>query len=774
VALDLPGRQRDIDQLLATYADMAGAGGRGRTVFVAGDVGSGRTALLHGLAGELVALRPRPVVLAGGFEDGRYVPWGDSERESRVMAVLEPAVSLAQGVHPIVGLVGQVLSMSKAAQRLLKTLSGQADRPDPSVLVGRLMEELCEQGPVALLVDDADQAGGGWWADLVLSFAPRISRGLPLLLVLTVEGPQDLGAHQDDEPDSLFVARRLRARDLATCHPLASLTVEELERWTGPATQEVLRSLVEVTAGRAELSAQLWSEWCRRDVVVEDERDGRWRFAEGGHARALDPVGEVLGDRLKRLIGATDVKTLDRTRELLACAALEGRRFTADATAAALGREGDELIDFLDDTLTGVNSRPAGVLTETGSVDVSDERGERHLWLYRFRSELDWLTLFHHGLTPRERSVYSLRLAEAIESLYGGQAHLAAHTLTRLFEDGEDPARALRYRRMGDIGVNRAVILWRARKILAAPEEPEDRAERRRGSQILLAAARELFDSGPFDEGLAFARAGQLLAPLKTDQAFALHLAANHRIMSGYYDAARADLAGALKLARELHLRQREAAARHDLALLDLIQRNHDAARAEFTNVVELCREIGDHQGEAQALTKLARIDLEQGAFDRARDQLTGVIDRCRELGNRRIESEARYGLARVELAQGAHDRARSQFKDVLALRRELQDRHGEGQARRGLADVDLEQGAYDRARAQFTDLVALSRELRDRSGEALALQGLGRVELEQGEDGRARHEFNRMLELCRELGDHQLEAAARDQLARLDEAAAG
>lgn len=553
-----------------------------------------------------------------------------------------------------------------------------------------------------------------------------------MLLVLAVEGPQELGAHQDDEPDSLYVARRLTARGLATWHSLAPLTVEELEAWTGAATPEVLRSLVQVTGGRAEWAAQQWREWCRRGVLVEDESDGRWRFATGGRERALDPVGEVLSDRLKRLVGETDLRTLDRTRELLACAALEGRHFTADAAARALGRERDELIDFLDDTLTGGDSGHDRVLAEAGSVEVSDESGERHLWLYRFNSQLDWLTLLHHGVTPHERRTHSLRLAEAMGALYGGQAHRVAHKLARLYGEGQDPERAAYYRRMGDMGVSRGILLWRARTILDARQEPQDRAERRRASQTLIAAAETLFHSGPFNEGLAFAQAGHRLAPLRRDQAQALYLAAVHRMHLGDDRRARDDLAGVIKLRRELGDRRDEAAARHELATIDLRRRAYGAARTEFTRVLKIHQELGDRRGEGNARHQLAKIDLERHAYDRARTEYTRVLDLCRELGDREWEAAVRHQLATIDLRRGASGRARTEFTRVLRLRRELGDRHGEAAARHQLAIIDWREGAYGSARAEFTRVLKMSQELGDRGGEVAARQALARLDREE------------------------------------------
>jgi len=92
---------------------------------------------------------------------------------------------------------------------------------------------------------------------------------------------------------------------------------------------------------------------------------------------------------VRRLVG-DDLNAIARTERLLACAALEGRRFTAPAVAAARGWDSDETIDFLDDLVD--SDRPDGLVIDDGFITVSDERGTRHLSMYRFARELDWLS----------------------------------------------------------------------------------------------------------------------------------------------------------------------------------------------------------------------------------------------------------------------------------------------------------------------------------------------------------------------------------------------
>lgn len=715
--LDLPGRAADLEALLAAQAAIAGEHRAGETMFVAGAEGSGRTALLCAFRAELERVRPRPVVLAGGFEDGRYVPWDpDEPPESRVMRALEGIVSLAEPLVPMAGLLGQVLAKSKAAEQLAQSLLDRSDRLDPSTLVPRLMRELCEESHVVCLVDDADRAEGGWWGEFVLMFAREVARDLPLLLVLAVNGPNDLGPHDDDEPDSLYIARRLGERGLAQWHPLEDVSFRDLARWTGPASPDLLESLIKVSCARAEWLSRLWSDWRRRGAVVHDDNRG-WRFVPDARQRALDPVGDVLGHRLNRLVDSTDPRLLESTRELLACAALEDVQFTADAVAVALDRDRDDVIDFLDEMLASTDADREQMLAWTGWIAVEDESGSRHLSRYRFSEKLDWWTL-QHGLTESEERKHSLALAQALSMLYGGQAHRVARAIARLFDTGGDVDRARHYRRMADIGINRDIILWRARRILDSSTPVETRADQHRAAQLLIAAALELYYSGPFDEALAFAQAGHRYAVSRPDQAEALRVTAVHRKHLGEYDQSRTEFTCVVDLYRELDDCAGEASARNSLGSLEFGLGNYEEARREQTRARELYSELQDLSGEAATRGNLAAIHSELGAYELAHRELTEVVALHRSLRDRNAEGITLNNLALAAQALGDHEEARVHLASAREVYRELGDPDGEALVRFHLAAIDFDLGAHEQARAEFGRVLELYGDLGDQDAE--------------------------------------------------------
>jgi hypothetical protein len=87
--IDIPGRERDLARLIAACT-AARRGGAGRTIFVAGQESSGRSALLRSLAKHVGSSRPRTVVIAGEFAGGRYEAWDcDPAADARVVAALK-------------------------------------------------------------------------------------------------------------------------------------------------------------------------------------------------------------------------------------------------------------------------------------------------------------------------------------------------------------------------------------------------------------------------------------------------------------------------------------------------------------------------------------------------------------------------------------------------------------------------------------------------------------------------------------------------------------
>ena len=298
-------------------------------------------------------------------------------------------------------------------------------------LTPHALRRLCEEGPVVCIIEARNGESGGLWADLATLFAHEIARDLPLLLVLGLDGPAQLGPHADEEPDALNVARQLTADhvDLATWHWLQPLSEEDVRAWLGPATSELVQSLLEMSDGHAGATAALWDDWRLRGVV-DAQADLQWRFSLDREYR-VNP--DAFAGRLQHLVG-NDVNALSaRPRHV----GLRGaprppfRRLGCGGRARARSGQHDRLPD---DVLTVGDENPHGFLIEDGFDTIEDENGTRHLAMYRFARELDWLLLRRRGTSDAERYHLSQRLAIAIEASYGGQAHRVAFELSRLFD----------------------------------------------------------------------------------------------------------------------------------------------------------------------------------------------------------------------------------------------------------------------------------------------------------------------------------------------------
>jgi hypothetical protein len=242
------------------------------------------------------------------------------------------------------------------------------------------------------------------------------------------------------------------------------------------------------------------------------------------------------------LLGSEDSRALDDSLKLLGCAALESRHFTADAVARVLGRDRDELVDFLDDTLVQGEERPKGVLVEDESVPIDDPRiGRRYLCRYAFTSDLYWLTLERYGLPDSRKPEVSLSLARALAELYAPDEQQVARTIARLYEADGDHSSAVRYQRMADYRGGHEVLRWQALAILSAPKEHWSHWAYLRNTTLLLEAGYKMTHAYPFSETLAVFEAAYDMARrtgVREDQAEVLRGCGHLREHLGQYDTA--------------------------------------------------------------------------------------------------------------------------------------------------------------------------------------------------------------------------------------------
>jgi len=753
--------------------EQVAADGRGQIVFITGLPGSGRTSLLRSFT--TASSVGRTTVLGGRFDGTGYIADGDVAPAPRVAAVVKrilstagSAATLAEVALPFAGLIRQGLAKSSAALQLAEESFQGDSPPDLSRMMPRVLSVLCEEhGMVTCVIDDADRAPDSWWLDLVILFANHLARDLPLLLVLSLEGSSAPGSAAADESYACGVARELTTEGRAHWNGMPRVTAAELQRWTGPAAPDVVRALVEVTMGRAGWISLLWEDWQRRETVIGTDSDSRWRFAD---ARPAAPglVMDIVGARLKRLLRSEDNAAVHRAMRLLACAALEGRQFTAEALADALGRERDAVNDEIDSVLILDETHPDGFLVNDGSVAVIDEQGERTLRLYRFEAHLDWLTLRHYGLAEREARGLNLRLARSLQANYGREAHRVAHKLERLFKAAGKNDSSRSYERMGLIGVGRDVILWRADTILASPD-PVARAARKRASVILLAAAKRLMKTGPFPRGLMFAQAAQNVAVSDTDLASACYIAGACLRHIGDYSAAIGSFDSAIDIYRHRGERGNVATALHARAHVACQRGELDRAYAEYNGVLEMQVALRARSGIAGARASLANIASMRGELVSARQYATAALNMQIEIGDRHGEAYSRSLLAGVAFKECNLSDASAAYLAVLDIERELHDQHGEAKTRCALAAIEGKRRNYAKARAELHAVLEIQRAVDDRYCEAGTLHALADVDMLDERYREARSGYLAVLSMRQTIRDRHGEATTLFKLAEVD-----
>jgi hypothetical protein len=347
---------------------------------------------------------------------------------------------------PLLGVVGAVVSVTNAARKVVSaTRSSEGHGLD---LVTQILRTAAEEGPLVLLVDDADQVEGSWWSDLLQGFASEIASNLQLFIVMTVDGPATLGSKADDEPDWLSTAERLVDDGVAEWHPVGSVTHEQVREWVGNASPMTVARLIELTGGMATLTSQMWEDWRATGVVNDDT--GQWTFSANYRERVPGRAGDVVRRRLATLI--RDEGSRKQAYALLAAAALEGMRFTPAAAAHVVDFDIDTALATLS-TISDTPDQPLGLVVKLKRVTVEMQDGNRKVERYAFTSTLAWWSLQRYGLLPSEAADAAAKLATSLVEIYGDVHPVSVRPLARLYEMTGQPELARRFRRIADHGL---------------------------------------------------------------------------------------------------------------------------------------------------------------------------------------------------------------------------------------------------------------------------------------------------------------------------------
>jgi DNA-binding SARP family transcriptional activator len=472
-------RERELEQL-ERFLDTALAG-QGRVVFVTGDAGSGKTALMQEFA-RLAQKAHADLVIAGGHGNAHtgvgdpYLPFreilglltGDIEAQwsagamtrdqaRRLWHLLPLAVEvLAEAGPDLIGSFVPIPTLVRRAQalaplgsdwltqltelvQLKKALPGNPNLQQSDLFeqYTRVLRTLASQKSLLLTLDDLQWADGGS-VNLLFHLGRRI--GGSRILIVGAYRPAEVAQGRPPTFRRAEASTDTRQRER---HPLESV-VNEFKRTFGDIEVDLERAegrefvdafldsepnrlgdtfretLHQLTKGHPLFTVELLRGMQEREELVQDT-EGRWM--EGP---ALD--WEMLPARVEAVIAERIGGLPKPLREVLTVASVEGETFTAEVVARVGAAEEQETVRCLSDTLDRKHR-----LVSARGILRSDGRRQS---LYRFRHIL-YQRYLYNSLDPVERVHLHQALGTALEALYGGEAgeiSTVAPQLARHFE----------------------------------------------------------------------------------------------------------------------------------------------------------------------------------------------------------------------------------------------------------------------------------------------------------------------------------------------------
>jgi len=442
---------------------------KGRVVYLAGAQSSGKTTLLMDLAEVLSQQTPSPIILVGGTAE----KWKKflSRCPVPVQNVVNGIGGLMSGVGTfsatldsgVTQAIGQSLQTLVQGKELYESvLSGGEDQEKVFNRVPKLKQmirELCQHHPVVWIIDDIHETTGSVWCELLRTLAEEISCRLPALVVVSVEGPEDLTSHGESSPALFSSAKKLIQLNLAEWWYIKPLTQKGINEWIGGGTGEVVDLLYSVTGGNPGYVTELW-EYCKKQcLVVKEYPDGVWRFGEDSEVfgeKLLFP-GDILRRTLKGVLGINNEITYELACDVLACGTYEGEEFTGEAIGSLILNKKtngslEDIMDLIDTYLLRTTERPDGILKLEKSIRfTSAPDNATALSRYSFCSKLVWHIVNQIAVMRAERINESYELTQILLKLYDLNPEFVYETVARLFRQGNDEVSAIHYQRLADI-----------------------------------------------------------------------------------------------------------------------------------------------------------------------------------------------------------------------------------------------------------------------------------------------------------------------------------
>jgi len=466
-------RETELEELTA-FLDRSVSGG-GQVVFITGEAGSGKTALIQEFARRAQEAHTDLIVASGkcnahtGIGDP-YSPFmemlslltGDvetrwaagmitREHAQRLWGLIPQAIKalLDNGPDLINIFVSGTALMARAqafAQasaewqiRLKRLVERKAMLPPDSALqqsdlfeqYTKMLVAVAREKPLLLLLDDLQWIDAGS-ASLLFHLCRRLTGNR--ILVVGSYRPDEVALGRGDGRHPLETVVHELKRDFGDIELEVGKTEARefvdayIDTEPNQLDSQFRETIFKQTKGHPLFTVELLKEMQNRDLLIKDKQ-GRWIQGPNLDWNALPArVDAVIEERIRRL---NEVE-----REVLTLASVEGEEFTAEVLAQLQDIETRKLIRLL----SGELDRRHHLVAAKGIRHLKN----LHLSLYLFRHILFQRYLYNH-LDEVERTHLHAEVGQILENLYGEQNEDISVQLARHFEEAGILDKAVEY-----------------------------------------------------------------------------------------------------------------------------------------------------------------------------------------------------------------------------------------------------------------------------------------------------------------------------------------
>jgi len=791
------GRERELGRLADFLARSRAS--QVQAVFISGDPGCGKTALMTAFAQKAMQAYSDLVVVQGncnafsgvgdpylpfrevlnqltGDVTGQYAAIPISNQQAQRLWARSPGViqQLVQHSYYLVdrmipgdALLGRAKTLSQGDTGWLNTLQDAIDRaraisselPRSALLeqYASLLRVLGDDSPVLLLLDDLQ------WVDQsslhLLAYLSQRLQGARVCLVCAFR-PEEVTLPRDGER-----------------HPLVPI-LNDFKRRFGEITIDLQKTNDQT--GRLFLDALLDSE---PNQLGLDFRD---RFFERtqGHPlftvellRAMQNRGDLVRDpdrgwvegqvlrwdhlptRVEAVIAERVDRLDDHLRGILAVASIEGEVFTTQVIAQVEGLSERTLYRALTQELAVQHQ----LVRETGDVLV----GGQYLGRYRFAHAL-FQEYFYQGLGTGERRLLHGEVATALETLYIGQTNRILAELAHHFIEAGWIEQAIIYlQKAGDAAsaqyANDEAVSFYSQALELVPKADLGTQFDLLEKRIAIYELQGKRDLQAADISRMEQIARGLENPIK--QATAAKAKGELAEQRGDYQGAIQAHEQAFEKSKESGDRNFEGYSLRNLGKGYWYLGKVEKAISYYEQALAIANESGDRLLEGVSLGSLGLTTYFLGQFEKAIGYYQQALTIAKEIGDWRLEGERVGMLGRAYKNLGQVAKAIGYYEQALAIAKEIGDRGGEGEwlGRLGTAYTYL--GSLEKALVYYEQALAIAREISDRGGEGLWLNTLGFTYHSLGQVEKALGYWEKALVIAQGIGNLSLEGLSLGNL---------